>query len=246
MVLLDSELIEYKILELLQRSEDPMGALSLREALLMDNLRVSQATVGRILYQLELADLVYKAQGRQGRLLTAKGRAKLSAHKQGEKRADYLKQVFDALEIENLEDVIASLQVRKLLEPTAVKYASRYADEQARERMRDTITAMEQAIESNKDSSIPSRQFHIIIAESSKNKILSTLIKILINEQGSFDTLDALGWAKETRSVIDHVNIFNAIEQRADARAERYMLQHLERIENVVQEEIMIRKKNSK
>jgi DNA-binding FadR family transcriptional regulator len=124
-----------------------------------------------------------------------------------------------------------------MLEPAAARDAALYATKEEIEEMRRSIVSQRHALISNENASEPAENFHLCIAGSSKNKILSSFIHVLIDERKINDIVDAIGWKRNTRSEQDHLEILEAIEKGDAVLAEKLMLLHLERIELIIKEE---------
>lgn len=99
------------VLELLNDDDGPVGSGTLWSALYGTEDSVSEPTLGRILRKMDTLGLTAKV-GKQGRVLTAAGAARLEDLRYQQKRAGYEGEFLEAIRIETLEDVLDVLMAR--------------------------------------------------------------------------------------------------------------------------------------
>jgi DNA-binding GntR family transcriptional regulator len=229
--------VEYHVLKIFGEMEGVAGTWNINKMMRAKEFNISQATIGRILFRLEEQGYLEKVGGQKGRKITATGTQVLTKMEMGFKRDEYLQNLIESIQKNTLATALHHTQVRKMLEPAAARDAALYATKEEIEEMRRSIVSQRHALISNENASEPAENFHLCIAQSSKNKILSSFIHVLIDERKINDIVDAIGWKRNTRSEQDHLEILEAIEKGDAELAEKLMLLHLERIELIIKEE---------
>ncbi|MEI3604138.1 FadR/GntR family transcriptional regulator [Pseudogracilibacillus sp. SE30717A] len=133
------------------------------------------------------------------------------------------------------EDIKELLEVRKILESGAVRLAALHHTQ-------EDIQKIEQAIDEMKNNQLDETadyHFHYLIIQASQNKMLMSLLesisKIMI--ETIHDAQKIILNKEETAEPLikDHELIYQAIINKQPDQAEKYMLQHLKRVETFLE-----------
>jgi len=137
------------------------------------------------------------------------------------------------------KDIEELLEVRKMIEVGAVKIAAiQHTDEQLKN-IQTALLKMKQAISENELGEMSDLEFHMAIAEATNNSLLKKLLS---------DVSDVMKTTmKETRKIWlytqaktierlyhEHREIYEAIAERDSDKAAKYMIAHLEEVEQVL------------
>lgn len=240
------ELANYLILDELAQKDGPIGSAKLRIAMLTKGYKISEANIGR--YLVELDAMRYTAvQKTQGRILTQAGRDFISMKKEeiSEKKiqAEYLK-VFS---LDNFNDLVSLLEIRRLLETEAVEKAVHNADENDEKRLNKNLTD-HRLTQSIGGAVAPlGLDFHYKIAAASHNTLLEILISVLLSAEGALEAKRKQLLTREmgAQYQLEHEEICKAIFQNRNVeQARKAMYDHITvLIEGVKKTNIVVGKK---
>jgi GntR family L-lactate dehydrogenase operon transcriptional regulator len=169
---------ELVVLKLLLDSEGPVGAGTVRDRLLAEGFSASEATVGRLLRELDRRGITSRV-GFQGRVLTGLGSrrlAELSAEKeQGASIANLLKSVRSSGE--NTADL---LEARKAVECRIARLAAERASAQSRKGLEDLRDRLKEAQDDEDFSLEEYRKVFRLLSETAGNAILEAIDEVLL------------------------------------------------------------------
>jgi len=123
-------------------------------------------------------------------------------------------------------------EVRKLLEVQTVALAAERRTRADLKRMEQAIREMDEGIGSPHRYIAADLQFHLAIAEATKNRIVARLMHAIrgLLQRALFTIYDIPG--SPQRSLEQHRQIFAAIERKDAAEARVRMVEHLSRVEH--------------
>ncbi len=235
-----SEASELHILEAIASVEAPTGSRVLRHRLLQQGIDLSEATTSRWLTNLTDQGLLAK-KGRQGRLLTASGRARLQGLQTRHDTwagVNDLFQVYEALDPAHLLDL---LHARRLIEPEIARLAALRASEEDVGRIVAAAEAREHAGPLPDRSCEPGSQshqailvaetdmaFHRAVAQGARSPALATTILLLRSAEPHFPIFVRVREYLGRRVLTEHQQIAEAIAQHDADLAQERMYRHLD------------------
>ena len=233
--------IDLVALELMRDSEGPVGNHKLVSALHAAGFDLAEATAGRVLRDLVMRGLA-RTLGKQGRVLTAAGRAMLDDLKERMSRRQRSARLVDVASVRSAESLRDMLLVRRAIEPEAARLAASRASEEDIQQL-DSFARAHCAAPAEGGSRVePAVCFHCQLVRSSHHKFLIE-IGLMAIEQNDTPLLDRIAHSpgmgqlgqRETEQEAaalarDHTAIVEAIRRRDPAAAERRMRAHIDRL----------------
>lgn len=220
---------DFHVLTVLDQAGEPVGGGTLAERLAAAGLSVGEATAGRWLRELEARGYLRSA-GREGRVLTLKGRnylERLRLQRAHWDRAHELASVLLSLSGQQLIDILVA---RRALEGEAAALAARHARPEDVAAIAEVVRAGAEG-----DSDVRARAehdyaFHYAVADASRNMVIAKTVRMMRSAEPRFPILAHIRESLGHRVLEDHVAIYEAIA-RGDADAARAaMVEHLDRV----------------
>lgn len=221
---LSEQVVEYILAEIREEGLSPGDKLP-SEKVLSDRLGVSRTVLREALRKLDTAGILSVKQG-SGTFVT------------DNPAVNHLKNaIFPGIFLQSvsLQDLIQS---RRAIETTTSGLAAERAEEAELESLREIVTEMEVAAE-NQDVDLFNEkdgEFHLFIAESSKNVILARMLKIIkdymYEQHKELHSLPDLVHTSQSF----HQRIYEAIQTRDTSRATEVMADHLDKVEEIFAE----------
>lgn len=222
--------VQFALLSRLADSDYPCGARLLRQYLASLGFEMSEATVSRVMLELDSAGLAWRA-GTKGRVITDEGRHLVRSIRQSRCRDD---EISRALDINTLEQVLDLLHARRAVEGEAARAtAKRITDLQLSE-LQGLLGQQREHVRRGTVGRDCAITFHRSVMLYSGNALLISLGNIVLSDQldyleGSLDVVAAtLGRTAE--SPHEHEAILKALSSRDAEGAERAMRSHLNRL----------------
>ncbi len=222
--------MQFALLSRLAEVDYPCGARLLHKHLEAAGFSVSEASVSRVLLDLDEAGLTSRA-GSKGRLITDAGRQLVRAIRDSRDRDAELAR---ALDINTIEQVFDLLYARRAVESEAARAAAERITEEELAELRALLEQHRQHLESGSVGRQCALVFHRTLTQFSGNPLLVTLGNTILNDQldyleGVLDVVTALrGSADESPN--DHAVILDALAAHDPETAERAMRAHLSRL----------------
>lgn len=235
---------EMRILQVVSKTESPVGSRVLRQSLLEYGIDFSEATAGRWLSELSSLGLL-KDHGRQGRTLTTAGRTRL---RKLEKLHDDWSHVSDLLEIYEAADpehLLDLLTARRLVEPEIARLAAIHANRNDLEKISEALEKRRQLLESSSEDKSEEAQtqrarilaetdvtFHMAIADAAHSPALTATLRLLRSAEPHFPVFHKVRERLGYRTFGEHNEIAAAIFQRNEIRAKELMYEHISGVLN--------------
>ena len=230
---LDSK--ELTVLECISSSETPIGSWYLVEKLEEKNIKVSSATIGRILNRLEKCGYVEKEKFK-GRLITEKGLDAIEKAKTIE-RINYHKNELDKIiTTDVLEKYIMVIQARLAIERETVKLAAQNITEEEIKQLEDIIKRQEENYRQGRSIAQDDIDFHKAIARASRNTVFEALYNIISTYKQQSKLFERMRRRVNSPYSVSHIKILEAIKNRDSVVAEEYMVEHMKNIMNDITE----------
>ncbi len=117
------------LLEIVRRSDRPLGSWNLVELLSSKGINLSASTVGRLLNQLERRGCLSKKNCNQGRTITSEGAALLDLREREQALQPLSEQLGSVIHTNVLETYLQVLEARKVIERATARLAARNISE---------------------------------------------------------------------------------------------------------------------
>lgn len=219
----------YRVLKVISQAGGAAGSGSLASALRAAGVRVSEATAGRILRELDERGYTEKF-GFRGRVLTELGRRYLRELEAKRERAGYSAQLLQALQARDKDELIEVLVARRAIERETARLAALNATEAEIEELRRCIQVHQEHFERGVVDAEDDLKFHRLISEASRNRVLIAASRLVRQDGQMAPVLEFIRRNVGSGVVHDHRKIFNAIEARDPAAAEEAMVLHIENV----------------
>lgn len=216
---------EIRIMSVMSAVKIPVGAIYISQ-----EINIPQASVGRILKELEDRGLIKKISNK-GRVLTENGESYLKKKYEQKSKIDV------ALELANLshgdnikEKLIEILEVRKLLEIKSVELACLNRTDSELTELELIYMGNVSEINDNKLGNEQDLKLHLKIAEMSHNKTLYNLSRLLLTENNAYTFFSIVTGDIKLAQLTHHEKLVEAIKNRDVEAARKTMEEHINRI----------------
>ncbi|MFF5235211.1 FCD domain-containing protein [Dactylosporangium sp. NPDC000521] len=222
--------MQFALLSRLAEVTYPYGARLLHKHLEAAGFAVSEASVSRVLLDLDDAGLTSRA-GSKGRLITDAGRQLVRAMRESRDRDAELAR---ALDISTIEQVFDLLHARRGVESEAARAAAEHITDAELDELKALLGQHRDHLMRGTDGRQCALVFHRRVTQISGNPLLVTLGSTILSDQldyleGVLDVVAAFrGSADESPN--DHSLILEALAARDPDAAERAMRNHLSRL----------------
>jgi GntR family transcriptional repressor for pyruvate dehydrogenase complex len=186
---------------------------------LSQTFKVSRSTVREAILSLETMQLVERRQG-DGTYVTASSEEAL------------IRPLAAAL-LQEKDDIIDILALRKIIEPEVAELASKHANPEAIEQLENIIREQEKELERgilfHSDA-----DFHQVLSRMTANKVLERLLSALVGLLGKTREKYLVTEERKQKSITGHREILAAIKSGRGQAAKKAMLHHLEGVEKTL------------
>ena len=235
------ELYEYMIMKIINDNDGPIGAWELKSTLNNYGAKLSTASIGRYLKEMDSKGTAELASNK-GRILTDKGRIVLSEKEEIVTSTLLHNNIREATKIADYSQLIQLYYVRQALEIEVVREAILYASDEEINAIEHTNEEYKKCIERKEDFTDPALSFHAVLAKSTKNRFLESILIMLIYEQkrieAKFEILATRKMECGREYTNEHEKIYDALKQRNLEKATQLMIVHLEGLRCALENEI--------
>jgi GntR family transcriptional regulator, transcriptional repressor for pyruvate dehydrogenase complex len=225
----DRESLEYQALSYLEASAAPNGSRSLCTELSRRGFRISEPTVGRLLYQLDSLGYTTRV-GFRGRTLTEAGRERLRRIRLAREESETGAALLQSIRPSTLGELLELLVARRAIEREIARLAALNATEGDLAEIRGALDAQEVAL-ARGDPAIPEDiRFHNAIASASANRVLRNALALMRRDESLAYLMVRLRRLRRSRIAAEHYPIVDAIAARDPEGAERAMLAHVDHL----------------
>ena len=210
-----------------------MGSGYVRNILQMQGINISEATVGRILRQLDIKGYTEKI-GFKGRKLTPAGKKKLRELERENTINHYGKELLNVIKVTGKQELLDLLIARKAIESQLAKLAAMYITDEEISEMQNIVKRQQMHVKEGISIADDDVEFHKIISKAARNRVLEAAMD-LIRQQGQLSPmLEFIRKEVKSTVLLDHKKIFEAIASRNPELAEKAMIDHIEKLERDV------------
>lgn len=222
------------ILDLISSSDKPLGAGKLSNLLRKKGIIISEATVGRVLHELENQSLLLK-KGKRGRSLSESGKALFFELGQKLERNEIVALFLKTLRNHEGKSIIDILTARKAIERETSRLAAIKSTPSDIRSLKDIIIHQEKRVNQGQSIADIDTLFHNQIARASKNIVLETMLSLIWQETYLAPSLEYMRNKMNRGFGYDHTRIFDAIANHDPGKAEKEMITHMDNVLKDVQ-----------
>lgn len=212
------------ILSEIKYSDFPLGAVFLSE-----KLNIPQASIGRVLAELEKKGLLEKVSNK-GRQITPKGLEWLKEHQAHKTKIKSSQKLVSIVQEISKERLLEILDVRKLLEGCTVELACRNASAEDIDALEGILLDHKYAVRHNMRGSDEDLRLHLMIAKLSKNDTLYHLIELMLTGENAYDTFSAVADHITNIQIQQHADLVAAIKKKDAVAAKKALNIHLDQV----------------
>jgi GntR family transcriptional repressor for pyruvate dehydrogenase complex len=220
--------IELAVLDVLAKTSRWTGASFLRQHLRVSGIDVGEATVGRVLIDLDMAGYTRKA-GKLGRTVTKKGlvrlrtlQLELERETSGRKITSFFSSFKDP------DALVEVLEARRAVERETARLAATRATPAQIAAMRGAIAAHHRAVSDGSIDTQHDISLHQTIAVASGNGLLMSLLEMIRRDREVSAIVRKAREREHIQCAHEHDAILEAIERQDSVAAERAMEAHLD------------------
>lgn len=228
-MLSDKETQEYLILKIISNSPNPVGSGVISEELKTEHVYVSEATIGRILREMDYNGLTEKV-GFKGRILTAEGLKRYKDLEHDKEIRQYGYQLMNLLKVGKKSELIDILIARRAIEREIARLAAPKITTPDINKLHDIIDSHEKHYKNNESGAQDDVDFHRFISDIANNKILNAAMDLIRKNSQLSPVLEYIRKSVKSTVVADHRKIVKALEMRSPNEAEKAMVEHIENI----------------
>jgi GntR family transcriptional repressor for pyruvate dehydrogenase complex len=218
---------EFQILEILSEAKAPVGAGAIRQALEDRGTNLSEATVGRVLRELDHRGYTGKS-GFQGRSLSPEGAERLGTLREERGHAVSANLLLEELKSQGIEKILDVLVARRAIERETARLAARVVTPEEIETLRELVAQQEAALRKKESVAPFDAAFHREIARISRNAILAAAVDLIRQDVKLGPAFEYARKKAASTLGSDHKAIIDALEAHDEDRADRAMVMHVE------------------
>lgn len=236
----------FSILKTIDDSQIPVGSGYIRHSLQVQGFDISEATVGRMLRQLDIKNYTEKV-GFKGRKLTPIGKKKLDELEHEKTINHYGNELLSVIRVTGKQGLLDLLIARKAIEGQLAKLAANYITDDELHQLNLVLKSQQLHVDKGTSIADDDVKFHKLIAKAARNRVLDAAMD-LIRQHGQISPmLEYIRKEVKSTVLLDHKNIYQAIAARKPDLAEKAMVHHIDNLERDVKRywEIVYEKDNS-
>lgn len=225
----EKERLESDALAIIRDADQPVGSGALSTLLRQLGHVLSEATVGRLLRDFDLAGYTQKA-GFQGRTLSAAGKERLATLADKERSLLWGAEFAEALKGHNKEKLLEVLIARRAIESELASLAAINATEEDLMQLNGILDDQRRTLAAGGMTARQDVDFHALIASMARNRVLESAVGLIRQDTQLSPVLEYIRKHVHSMIYIDHDNIRKAISSRQPAEARRAMTSHIDNL----------------
>lgn len=223
-------------LRALAASGEPIGVWRVRDALRAAGVEVSEATVGRLLRELDYRGFSERVGVKSGRILTPEGRSELAALEQAQREDAYRTQFLQAIRVEAADDILDILGVRRTVEVEAARLAATRASAEDIARLERAARDHAQAGARGESGTEENNRFHLAVAQASKSNATLAVLTLIFHERQVHRTQVEMQRSAGSLVPQEHQRVLEAVRARQPEAAAAAMRAHIDRLIEAVEQ----------
>lgn len=225
-MLSERERLEADALAIIRDAAQPVGSGALSRTLRQLGHGVSEATIGRLLRDFDLAGYTLKT-GFQGRSLSPTGRDRLITLADKEKSLIWGTEFADTLKGHNKEKLLEVLIARRAIESELAALAALNATEEELEQLNSIVDEQRRTLVAGGMTARQDVDFHAVIARMARNRVLASAVGLIRQDTQLSPVLEYIRKHVHSMIYIDHDNIRKSILTRQPEKARQAMTNHI-------------------
>lgn len=222
----EKDRLEADALEILRDAVQPLGSGALSAALRERGHNLSEATIGRLLRDFDVANYTQKA-GFQGRMLSAAGAERLAVLADQRKNMQWGVEFVQMLRGHDKERLLEVLVARRAIESELAALAAEQATPDDLAQLENILAEQRRTLDAGCLAAQQDVDFHNLIARMAKNRVLESAIALIRQDTQLSPVLEYIRKHVHSMVYIDHEKIKNAIKARQADQARQTMTQHI-------------------
>lgn len=218
---------ELLLLDIIKRSQEPVGSGYLVAMLEDKGINISQATVGRLLYNLERYGYVKKLQNK-GRVITEDGDKAIKEAVTAKEINAHKERLDELLNSKILHNFLMILDARKAIEGATVRLAAKNITEEELQKVEKLLKKKEEYYRKKIKNSSVDIEFHSTIAKASRNEVLELLYHIISRMGQQSDLFEDMRNKAGGTYITSHSDIVDALKAHDPEKAEKSLIDHIE------------------
>lgn len=224
------------ILSFLKSKNQPSGAGELKRQLIDKNFIIAEATVGRLLKEMDHRKMTEKVSNK-GRIITPYGLLYLNKCEKQKGQTKWAEEFLDVFDIKDKGPLIDLIVARRPVEIEVAHLAARNATKEDIEELYKVVESQEKLAMSGKPVAYLDTKFHCLLAKASGNQVLEAIVNLLRKSQDYAEELELVRRRAGQIYNKEHRAILEAIEQKDEEMAMLAMKRHLHNlIDNIKKE----------
>ena len=216
----EREQLERDVLTMVRENVQPIGCGALSQMLQAQGYNISEATVGRVLRELDNLGFTEKA-GFQGRVLSAQGIVRLDELESKRRRREWGEEFANALSGHTKDQLLEVLVARRAIEAElACLAAANRTDEEVKQL--SELLAKQGGSAAEEDV-----EFHALIAHMARNRVLGAAIALIRQDTQLSPVLEYIRRHVKSMVYVDHRNLAQAIINSQPETAREVMTEHI-------------------
>ncbi|MDT8904078.1 FCD domain-containing protein [Anaeroselena agilis] len=220
------EKLERDLLTIISDSAQPVGCGHISQILQGMGHSISEATVGRLLRDLDSQGLTDKA-GFQGRSLSARGTARLDELTNRQKSIEWGIEFASSLRGHTKSQLLEVLVARRAIESELAYLAAVNRTEAAVAQLREILERQRQALDEGGGAAQEDVDFHSLIARMAGNRVLGAAIALIRQDTQLSPVLEYIRRRVKSPVYIDHQRLAEAIADGRGDSAREIMVEHI-------------------
>ena len=225
---------ELEVLNMIRSSAEPIGSWALVDMFEKRGIRLSPATIGRILNQLDKRGYLER-RSYKGRIITAKGERAMERAARLRQLSKCGKDLESLLDAKVLRHFIIVLEARRAIERETARLAAINITDEEVEKLVEIDQQRELDHKADRIDAKNDILFHKLIAEASRNEVLKVFLHLIHALRQQSDLFDYMRGKMNKPYFISHDKILQCLRERNAAKAEKAMEEHIDTLIRDVQ-----------
>jgi GntR family transcriptional regulator, transcriptional repressor for pyruvate dehydrogenase complex len=218
--------LEQNILMIIRDSAQPMGCGAISHLLQKQGFSISEATVGRLLREMDNQGHTEKA-GFQGRLLSEKGTARLTQLENQQKGRQWGEEFASILNGHSKEQLLEVLVARRAIESELAYLAAVNRTKAEASALNEVLERQRMALAAGSGAAQEDVDFHAIICLMARNRVLEAAVSLIRQDTQLSPVLEYIRRHVKSLVYIDHQKVAEAIAKGQADNAREGMTEHI-------------------
>lgn len=222
----EREKLERDLLTIIRDSTQPVGCGHISKVLRNKGYNISEATVGRLLRDLDDQGWSDKA-GFQGRRLSGNGLARLAELENRQKSLEWGIEFTNSLRGHTKAQLLEVLVARRAIESELASLAAQNRSDADVAQIRGILERQRQALDLGGGAAQEDVDFHALIARMAGNRILGAAVALIRQDTQLSPVLEYIRRRVKSAVYIDHQRLVEAIADGQADSARELMAEHI-------------------